>query len=542
MLSRSRNRDMPEDVARVATRDGDAPVADVAGRAVIAVTDVHKSFGGVPVLKGISLELHRGDVTALAGENGAGKSTLLKIMAGQVKADTGTVEIEGYLVQGNVRAAHVLGAMIVPQELAPVLDLTVYENIFLGRELRTRIGTLDRPRMRAEAAELLTGFGVDLDPNLPVRRLSVALQQIVEIIKNSSAPGCKVLLLDEPTSAISDKEVDRLYGVVEQLKGRGVAMVYTTHKMEEIRAISDRVGVLRDGVLTRDAAISAISDDEIVSAMIGRDLGDLFPPKRPAPAGPPVLEVSGLRLTPTDTGLDLSVRPGEIVALAGLVGAGRTEVLESLLGVRDRLAGEVRVAGRMVGKRRPRRAIDAHMALVPEDRKVGGVVMGMTVLENGLLPHLPSFSTFGWLHRGRSRKAIDEAMTAVNLRSAGLNQEVRHLSGGNQQKVVLGRWLTGDVSVLLLDEPTRGVDVGARGEIYRIITALAADGMAVLMASSDITEVLGLAHRVVVMRSGHVVAELQGVALDHPHIQDQIFRLASGMTQGGQTHEHDSDA
>ncbi|WP_210651580.1 sugar ABC transporter ATP-binding protein [Nocardioides sp. SYSU D00065] len=495
---------------------------------VVDVRDLTKSFGGVPVLRGVSLGLRRGEVTALAGENGAGKSTLIKIIAGQLRADGGYVEVEGGARPTSVRAAHAAGVAIVPQELAPVLDMTVYENIFLGRELTSRVGTLDRRSMRSRARGLLEEFGVDIDPGIPMRRLSVALQQIVEIVKNSSS-GSKVLLLDEPTSAISEREVERLYDVVERLKQKGVAMVYTTHKMAEIRALADRVVVLRDGVLTRDEALDDITDDGIVSAMIGRELGELFP-ERGTPQDEPVLRVTGLRLDKDEPPVDLEARPGEIVALAGLVGAGRTELLEALMGVRRPASGTVTVAGHDVRGSGPKAAIARGMALVPEDRKVGGVVLGMSVVENVVLPHLATFSTLGWLHRRKARGAAHDAMSTVRLRSASDNPAVRNLSGGNQQKVVLGKWLTGDVKVLLLDEPTRGVDVGARGEIYRAITELASRGMAVLMASSDMTEVLGLAHRVLVVRDGQIAGELSGAALRHPDVQDHIFRLASGMT------------
>jgi len=492
--------------------------------------DLAKAFGGVPVLNGVSLSLAPGTVTALAGENGAGKSTLMKIASGQVKPDRGTVLIAGQpLESADPHTAHQKGVAIVPQELAPILEMTVYENLFLGRELRNRAGLLERRAMAREAKEMLEVFGVEMDPQAPVRTLSVGLRQIVEIAKSTSG-GAKVLLLDEPTSAISDREVERLYAVVNTLRERGVAMLYTTHKMEEIRAVADRVVVLRDGGLVLEQPIAAITDDEIVHAMIGRELEELFPVVH-EPGEQVALEITGLHVhgAPTPTPINLRVRKGEIVGLAGLVGAGRTELLEAIFGVRKSTAGTVSVGGREVSRNRPAQSITRGMAFVPEDRKGAGAVLTMSVLDNGSLPRVSQFTAGGWLRQRRRGRAVQDAMGSVRLRSHGLSQQVGTLSGGNQQKVVLARWLTGHVDVLLLDEPTRGVDVGARSEIYRIITDLAAAGMAVLMASSDMPEVLSLSHRALVMRGGGVAGELDRQELAAPSAQDRIFRLAAGL-------------
>jgi ribose transport system ATP-binding protein len=493
--------------------------------------DLSKSFGGVPVLKGVTLTLEPGTVTALAGENGAGKSTMMKIASGQLKPDHGSVLIGGEpLAHADAHAAHRQGVAIVPQELAPIMDMKVYENLFIGRELRNRAGLLDRRAMARQARELLEVFNVDIDPQAHMRSLSVGLRQLVEIAKNSSG-GATVLLLDEPTSAISDREVERLYDVVNRLRDRGVAMLYTTHKMEEIRAIADRVVVLRDGGLVMDQPLPVVTDDDIVQAMIGRELDDLFP--EVAPVGQETaLEVKGLHVNGYPAAVDLSVRRGEILGLAGLVGAGRTELLEAMFGVRKSTAGVVTVAGAEVRRNSPAVSITRGMALVPEDRKGAGVVLTMNVLDNGSLPRLSSFTLAGWLRQGARGKAVNEAMSSVRLRSRGMNQHVGTLSGGNQQKVVLARWLTGHVDVLLLDEPTRGVDVGARSEIYRIITELAQAGMAVVMASSDMPEVLSLSHRALIMRDGAVVAELDRAALSAPGIQERVFRLAAGLDPG----------
>jgi len=490
--------------------------------------DLVKAFGGVPVLKGVSLSLAPGSVTALAGENGAGKSTMMKIASGQLRPDSGDVLVEGApLAAGDPYAAHRQGVAIVPQELAPILDMKVYENLFLGREMRGRAGLLDRRRMAREAKQMLEVFGVDIDPQAVLRSLSVGLRQIVEIVKNSSG-GAKVLLLDEPSSAIAEREVERLYAVVNRLRDQGVAMLYTTHKMEEIRALADRVVVLRDGGLVLDEPLGKVTDDDIVEAMIGRELEDLFPIVS-APRSEVALEVRGLHVQGYSAPIDFTVRRGEIVGLAGLVGAGRTELLEAIFGLRKSVAGTVSVGGHNVARNQPAASIARGMALVPEDRKGAGAVLTMSVLDNGSLPRLSQFTAGGWLRQGHRSKVVKDAMSSVRLRSRGLSQHVGTLSGGNQQKVVLARWLTGHVDVLLLDEPTRGVDVGARSEIYRIISDLADSGMAVLMASSDMPEVLALSHRALVMREGQVAGELDRAALGQPTAQDTIFRLAAGL-------------
>ena len=502
----------------------DAPV-DVA---MLRCTGIEMSFGGIPVLKGIDLHLEPGSVTALAGENGAGKSTLMKIASGQYTPDAGAVTVRGQeLVSGSTRAANDLGIAIVPQELASIPELTVYENLYIGREMRTRIGLMDRRAMIAGATQALADFGLDLDPTVRMGPLPVGVRQIVEIIKASSR-GARVLLLDEPTSAIAEREVEQLEKVVRNLRDRGVAILFTTHKMEEMRTMADRVIVLRDGQLITDAAISRITDDEIVTAMIGRELENLFPP-RPEHADEPVLQVRDLVVEAGTAPITVTVRRGEILGLAGLVGAGRTELIECLYGARRPAAGEVSIRDRAVRPGSPRHSIAQNLAIVPEDRKGAGAVLPMSVLDNATLPRIAAFSRFGVLAEGRRRAAVESVMQSVRLKSAGLGQSMENLSGGNQQKVVLGRWLTGTVDVLLLDEPTRGVDVGARSEIYRLIVELAAEGMAVVMASSDMPEILALSHRALVMRELGVAGELSREQLDAPDVQETIFRLASGL-------------
>lgn len=491
------------------------------------LSHVAKGFGGVPVLRDISFDLYPGELTVLAGENGAGKSTLMKIVTGQLKADGGEVSVgRSTLHHVDPKAVRELGVGIVPQELAPYPEMTVYENLFVGREPRTRFGTLDRREMTSQARGMLRTFGVDLDPGRRMGDLPIALIQLVEIAK-ATTWGAKVLLLDEPTSAIPDKEVDRLYDVVRSLKQQGVAMLYTTHRMAEIQQLADHVVVLRDGQLVMDSPLSDTTPDGIVHAMIGRELDNLFPEITPG-RDDVGLSVRNLQLHRDGPVVDLEVRKGEILGLGGLVGAGRSELVEAIFGIRSSVAGTVEIDDRRIPRGDIGAAIRAGIAIVPEDRKVAGLVLTQSVLDNGSLPHLTAFSRAGWL-RGRKRSsAVGAATRSVQLKSRGLGQLVGNLSGGNQQKIVLARWLTQHCSVLLLDEPTRGVDVGARGEIYGIVRNLAAEGLAVILVSSDMPELIGLSHRVQVMRGGAVAGELSRTELDADNAQERIFRFASG--------------
>lgn len=506
--------------------------------ALLECKDIHKSFGGVPVLTGVSLHLAPGTVTALAGENGAGKSVLMKIISGQHHPDTGTITVNGTeLTVGDPVQALRHGVAIVPQELAPVADMTVAQNLFLGREIKNRLGILDRSEMTKRSAKMLAAFGIDISPSTMMRHLSVGLCQLVEIIKCTNK-GATVVLLDEPTSAISAKEVDRLYRTIDQLRDQGVAMLYTTHKMEEIRRLADRVVVLRDGTLILDSPADQISDDQIVTAMIGRELKGLFPTL--APRGDrELLTADQLQVPGASAPVAFSVRAGEILGLAGLVGAGRTELIETLFGHRKATSGVVTVNQTTLRPGRPDHAIKAGMALVPEDRKGAGAILSMTVAENGSIPHLKMFTTVGVIRNKRRASVVGKAMASVRLKSKGLRQPVGTLSGGNQQKVVLARWFTDTVSVLLLDEPTRGVDVGARSEIYQIISDLAASGMAVVMASSDMPEILSLCHRSLIMRAGAIVGELDEQELRREDAAERIFRMATGLSFVDNPSSHD---
>lgn len=493
---------------------------------ILEIEHLERSFGGVPVLRDVNFQVKPGEVVALAGENGAGKSTIFKIVTGQIRPDRGTIRVNGDEVERiDTRLARELGIGIVPQELAPYPELTVYENLFVGREVKTPFGSLNRPAMISQATEMLSVFGVSIDPKIKMSELSTALTQIVEIVK-ATTWGAKLILLDEPTSSIPEQEVQRLYDVVHTLRDRGVAMMYTTHRMAEIQEIADRVLVMRDGVLVMDAAVSDTEPDTIISAMIGRDLEDLFP-TLPQPQDDVGLRVDQLVLEEDGPEVSFEVRRGEILGLGGLVGAGRTEILETIYGVRKAHSGSVTVGDATMALGSPRRAIATGIAIVPEDRKGSGLILLRSVLDNGSLPRLKDYLMAGFLRLGLRRKVVDDAMQKVSLKARGLDQPVETLSGGNQQKIVIGRWLGEDTKVLLLDEPTRGVDVGARGEIYTIIRDLAASGLTVLLASSDTPELIGLSHRVLVVRSGEITGELSREQLDQDDAQEQIFRLAS---------------
>lgn len=495
----------------------------------LVVRDIQKSYGGVVVLHPTSFAVAAGHITALAGENGAGKSTVLKIISGQVRPDQGEICVFGEsLLSSDPKSARRLGVAIVPQELAPYPDLTIYENIFVGREIRNRVGLLDRSAMARQARDMLDVFELDIDPRARMGRLSVALTQIVEIAK-ATTWGARVLLLDEPTSAIPDHEVGRLYAVIRRLREQGVAMVYTTHRLAEIQEVADSVIVLRDGHLVFESGIADAGEATIVHAMIGRDMDALFPDQTMS-TGPVRLQVQDLQLERGGPAASLDVKQGEILGIGGLVGAGRTEIMEALFGIRRSYGGTIQLDGEPIRRNRVGSAIRSGFSFVPEDRKGAGLLLSRSVLDNGSLPHLRAFTYGGWLRAFARRSAVDKAMKSVNLKSRGLGQLVGTLSGGNQQKVVVARWLTQRGRVLLLDEPTRGVDVGARGEIYTIIRDLAASGLSVVFISSDMTELIGLSHRVLVARAGEIVGELDRAALDRDDAQEQIFRLASGQT------------
>ena len=486
---------------------------------------IGKSFPGVRALSDVSLTLGAGEVLVLVGENGAGKSTLMKILAGALQADEGEILIDGTRVRIDTpQEAQRLGIGMIYQEFTLVPQLTVPANISLGTE-PTRAGLIDARAVRARAHRVLDELGLELPFDVPVSRLSVGQQQLVEIAK-ALAKSARIIVMDEPTAALSDREIERLFTIVRRLRAAGAGVIYISHRMEELSRIADRVTVMRDGkvVTTRDAGDFPF--DEIIHAMVGRRLAAHFPelPEPPKDA-PNRLEVRDLAHDGTVNGVSFSVRAGEIVGLAGLIGAGRTEIVRAIAGVDVPERGEVRVDGGAVRTGRVAVAIAAGIAFITEDRKAQGLVLGMTVRENVTLAHLAEFVDRDLLiDVARERAATLRMMEELQIKAPGTEQLARNLSGGTQQKVVLAKWLLGNARVFLFDEPTRGIDVGAKTEIYRLMLELAARGAAIVMVSSDLPEVLGMSHRILVVRAGRIAAEFTRANAT----PDRVIAIATG--------------
>ncbi|MFG3009455.1 sugar ABC transporter ATP-binding protein [Streptomyces cinerochromogenes] len=474
---------------------------------VLALKGVSKSFGAVRALRDVSLELLPGEVHALAGENGAGKSTLIKTLAGVHRPDTGQVLLDGEPVvfhgPGDARDA---GIAVIYQEPTLFPDLSIAENIFMGRRPRRSLGRIDHRATRAATAALMRRLGVDLDPDRPARGLSIADQQIVEIAKALSFDA-RVLVMDEPTAALTGSEVTRLFGVVRTLREQGAAVLFISHRLEEIFAICQKVTTLRDGAFVASEPLAGMTEDDLVRRMVGRDLAELYPKQEVEP-GEVVLSVRRLTREGVFTDVSFEVRRGEIVGLAGLVGAGRTEVARAVFGVDRWDAGEVEVAGRRLTGGAPSVAMAAGLALVPEDRRAQGLVMDLSIERNIGLTGLRTTARAGLVNRGAERSRSLDWAVRLQVKYARIADAVATLSGGNQQKVVLAKWLATAPRVLIVDEPTRGIDVGTKAEVHRLLGELAADGVAVLMISSDLPEILGMADRVLVMHEGRITAEI----------------------------------
>ena len=473
----------------------------------LALANVSKSFGAVRALREVSLDLFAGEAHALAGENGAGKSTLVKTLAGVHRPDTGQVLLNGEpVVFAGPADAQQAGVAVIYQEPTLFPDLSVAENIFMGRQPRRSLGRIDRKAMHGQARELFGRLGVALDPEQPSRGLSIADQQLVEIAKALSRDA-RVLIMDEPTAALSGNEVARLFSVVEALREHGCAILFISHRLDEIFSLCQRVTTLRDGAWIASEPVSGLTHDDLVRRMVGRELGALYP-KEEAPLGEVALQVERLTREGVFTDVSFQVRRGEIVALAGLVGAGRSEVARAVFGVDRWDAGSVSVAGRRLPAGSPTAAMGAGLALVPEDRRQQGLVMELSIERNIGLTGLGSLRRGVTISRKAERDRAKDWAVRLRLKFARLSDGVGVLSGGNQQKVVLAKWLATKPSVLIVDEPTRGIDVGTKAEVHRLLSELAGQGIAVLMISSDLPEVLGMADRVLVMHEGRLTAEL----------------------------------
>ncbi len=481
-----------------------------------------KRFAGIAALQDVSLALAPGEVLALVGENGAGKSTLAKLCAGIHRLDAGEILIDGQAVTiGTPRRGRELGIALIHQELDLAENLEVGANLFLGRE-PARLGFLDRRTIARRSRVVLARVGARFGPDEPLARLSIGGRQLVEIAK-ALAQDVRVLLMDEPTSSLSAGEVEHLFALVRSLAAHGVSVLYVSHRLGEVRALADRVVVLRDGQVSGELGRGAIEHGAIVRLMVGRDLR--APIERGnAKAGDLVLEARGL-VVPGRSGhaLDFSIRAGEIVGLAGLVGAGRSELLATLFGIQPPLAGEIRLRGERLGVSSPKDAIRRGIALVPEDRKLQGLFLGMAVRMNVGIASLYTRSRAGFVNVHAEERLARDTVERLRIRTRSIESDVGSLSGGNQQKVILGRWLALAPRLLLLDEPTRGIDVGARAEIHALVRALADQGTAVLFASSEMEEVLALADRVLVLHEGEISGELARGELS----EENVVRLAT---------------
>jgi ribose transport system ATP-binding protein len=498
---------------------------------LLEVKEVRKQFPGVLALDGVSLHVQAGEVVAVVGENGAGKSTLMKVLAGVYAPDSGTLLWDGqHLPAGSVVEAMRRGIVLIHQELNLADNLGVAANLFLGRE-HTRggwLGWLDRARMNSEAVALLARVGLDVPVGRRVGELPPGQRQLVEIARALSLDA-RLIIMDEPTSSLTQGETERLFEVIDDLRRQNIAVVYISHRLAEVTRVADRAVVLRDGRNAGELPCEQITHDALVRLMVGRDLRQLYPRQHvPAPDAPVRLSVRDLTFAGGGPPLSFTLRGGEIVGMAGLVGAGRTELAEALFGIRRMTGGQVLIDGRPLVVRHPRDAIRAGLLLVPEDRRRHGLVLGDSVQGNVALPNLADLSRLGWVLPGRERRLGRDTIDRLRIRTAGPAQSVGLLSGGNQQKVVLGKWLSQQPRVLIFDEPTRGVDVGARIEIYALMDQLAGAGVAILMISSDLEEILGMSDRVLVLHDGRLAGDLPRSALG----EETIMHLATGSGPG----------
>jgi rhamnose transport system ATP-binding protein len=491
---------------------------------LLTAQNISKHFAGVQALRRVSFDLQAGEVHALIGENGAGKSTLIKILTGAHQPDEGSVEINGRRVEhNNPDKSHALGIATIYQQPALFPDLTVAENIALGLEpggwwRRVRWG-----QRRRRARDLLARIGATIDPDAVAQSLSMPEQQLVEIARALGADA-RILIMDEPTASLSEREVDRLFQIIRDLRGQGVGIIYISHRLDELFQLADRVTVLRDGALVKTRALAEVDRAELIRLMVGRQVTAIFP-KRQVALGDVALELRDVGCRESGIhGVSLSVRAGEIVGLAGLVGAGRTELARVLFGLTPAASGEIDVGGRAVVVDSPARAVELGIAYVPEDRRRHGVILDLPIAPNTSLAILKRIARFGLIHRVQERELAKSFVRQLGIKARSVDSPVATLSGGNQQKVALARWLATKPAVLILDEPTQGVDVGAKAEIHRLMGDLAEKGLAILMISSELPEILGMSDRIAVMHGGTVVRVLDRGEAN----QENVLALALG--------------
>lgn len=491
---------------------------------LLEVLNVSKGFPGVVALANVQLRVRPGTVLALMGENGAGKSTLMKIIAGIYQPDSGELRLKGRPVTfATPLAALQAGIAMIHQELNLMPHMSIAENIWIGREQQNRLGLIDHREMHRCTAALLARLRIELDPEEQVGNLSIAERQMVEIAKAVSYDS-DVLIMDEPTSAITDKEVAHLFSIIADLKAQGKGIVYITHKMNEVFAIADEVAVFRDGAYIGLQRADSLDGDSLISMMVGRELSQLFP-QREKPIGELLLKVRDLRLDGVFKGVSFDLHAGEILGIAGLMGSGRTNVAETLFGITPSDGGEIVLDGQPLRIGDPYRAIEKGLALLTEDRKLSGLFPCLSVLENMEVAVLPHYAGGGFVQQKALRALCEDMCRKLRVKTPSLEQCIDTLSGGNQQKALLARWLMTQPRILILDEPTRGIDVGAKAEIYRLIASLAGEGMAVIMISSELPEVLGMSDRVMVMHEG----QLMGTLDRNEATQERVMQLASGL-------------
>lgn len=491
----------------------------------IEMRGIDKSFGSNQVLKQAGFTLESGEVHALMGENGAGKSTLMKILTGVYTKDAGTVLVDGKEVNyKNPQEAEKAGIVFIYQELNVMFDLTVEENLFMGKEIHGKFGICDKKAMQKKAQEALNTLGVNISPKTVMSELSVGQQQMVEICKALMADA-KVIIMDEPTAALTQSETVALFKVIESLRKKGVSMVYISHRMEEIFELCDRITVLRDGSYIGVKNIPETNMNEIVKMMIGREIGERYP-SRDVKIGKEVLKVKGLTRKGTFHDVSFSVRAGEVLGVSGLMGAGRTEIMQAIFGNLSYESGTIEIDGKEVKISNPRQAMEHGIGFITEDRKTEGLMLDKSIRENISLCNLGHISKSSVISKEAEKDMVAEAIKDLHIKCFGPFHECNNLSGGNQQKVVLAKWILTNPKILILDEPTRGVDIGAKKEIYNIINKLAAQGVAIIMVSSELPEVLGMSDNIMVVREG----EVRGIISYEEANQERVMTLATGGT------------
>lgn len=492
---------------------------------LLEMTGISKSFPGVRALHNINLKVRKGSVHALMGENGAGKSTLMKVLIGLYRPDSGEIKFDGEVVKfQTVQDALQKGISMIHQELSPVLEMTVAENIFLGREkcFKNSFWVNDR-EMERKTIELLKQLEISIDPKTKMKELSTAYMQMVEIAKAISYEA-KLVIMDEPTSAITEREVEDLFKIIKWLQDKGVSIIYISHKMDEIFKIADEITVFRDGELVGTSLASETNQNKLIELMVGRELKNLFP-KENVDIGDTVLEIRNFNREKKFHDINIKVRKGEILGLAGLMGAGRTEIMESLFGVIPPETGEVFINNKKVKIKSPQDAVKFKMGFLTEDRKLSGLYLPLTVKENMAIVNLNTYLKAGLIRNKNVVNDCRKMIELLNIKTPGLEQIVNNLSGGNQQKVLIARWLLINSDILILDEPTRGIDVGAKSEIHKLMSRLTSQGKAVIMISSELPEILGMSDRIIVMHEGRITGELDRKEAT----QEKVMRLATGM-------------